>query len=150
MTKIDNSQTNIRRLTLPDLETARALFLLMAGVFEEPAQRLGTAYLEKMLSDETIWIMAAFADGQVVGGLTAHSLPMTYTQSTELLIYDLAVLESHQRQGIGGKLIAGLRQLAQDVGIATVFVMVDNEDLDALEFYRKQKGTGAAVTVFEF
>jgi aminoglycoside 3-N-acetyltransferase I len=141
---------DIKRLTCTDLLEARGLFTLMAKVFEEPSQVLSDQYLEKVLSDGRIWVLAAFVDQQQVAGLTAHLLPMTHTQSTEVMIYDLAVLETHQRQGIGGALIGQVRQLAAHQGIETVFVVVDNEDLHALDFYRKQHGQASPTTVFEF
>jgi aminoglycoside 3-N-acetyltransferase I len=95
-------------------------------------------------------VLAAFVNQEPVGGLTAHLLPMTYTHNTEVMIYDLAVSETHQRQGIGGALIDHVRQLAAQQGIETVFVVVDNEDLHALDFYRKQHGQASPTTVFEF
>jgi aminoglycoside 3-N-acetyltransferase I len=89
-------------------------------------------------------------DGDVVGGLTAHSLPMTRTESSEVLIYDIAVRSDQQGKGIGRQLISTLREAANVAGIADVFVPVDNDDLEALEFYRALGGAPASVTIFTF
>jgi aminoglycoside 3-N-acetyltransferase I len=141
---------DFKRLTLPDRALAQDLFTLMAGVFEEPSIVLPDRYLEQVLTDSTIWVLAAFVDTTLVGGLVAHSLPMTRFAHSELLIYDLAVLETHQRQGIGAGLIAYAREIAAEHGMDNVFVMVDNEDQHALDFYNKQGGEAMRTTMFTF
>lgn len=73
---------------------------------------------------------------EIVGGVTAHTLPMTRTESAELFIYDLAVPADQQRQGIGRGLIATLRDAATTAGIQVVFVPADDDDVHALDFYR--------------
>jgi aminoglycoside 3-N-acetyltransferase I len=140
----------IRRLTVMDSNLARKLFLLMSEVFAEECAPLGEHYLRSLLSRPDFWALAAFVDGDVVGGLTAHSLPMTRTESSEVLIYDIAVRSDQQGKGIGRQLISTLREAANVAGIADVFVPVDNDDLEALEFYRALGGAPASVTIFTF
>ena len=72
--------------------------------------------------------MAAFADDQLVGGVTAHAVPMTTAESSELFIYDIAVRADVQRQGIGRALMTALRAAATAEGIGDLFVPADNED----------------------
>lgn len=79
----------LRRLTAGDRELAKGLFTLTAEVFEEPAEPLGDAYLDRLLRREDFWALAAFAAGAgVVGGLTAHTLPMARAERSEIFIYD--------------------------------------------------------------
>ncbi len=144
------NQIQTKRLTSGDQESARRLFALMAEVFEEEAQPLGDGYLEALLGRTEFWAIAAFLGEEIVGGITAHTLPMTRTESSELFIYDLAVRADHQRQGIGRQLIAALREGAAAVGIHDLFVPADNEDTHALEFYRGLGGIEAPVTIFTY
>jgi aminoglycoside 3-N-acetyltransferase I len=74
---------------------------MMAEVFEEPNQTLSDAYLDALLSRTDFWAMAALLGQEVVGGITAHALPMTRAETTELFIYDVAVHADHQRRGVG-------------------------------------------------
>lgn len=131
------------------------MFLMMVDVFDESAQGtvcepLADDYLDALLRRDSFWALAAFDGAEVVGGLTAHTLPMTRSASSEVFIYDLAVRRDHQRQGVGGRLIQELRMSAATAGIGDVFVPVDNEDVHALDFYRAQGGTASAVTHFTF
>ena len=142
--------TTVRRLGTADVEEARRLFLLMADVFENATEPLGDGYLTRMLGSEAFWALAAYLDGDLVGGLTAHTLPMTVRETTEVFIYDVAVRETHQRRGVGRALMAEMCALAAASGAKAVFVPADNEDTHALDFYRAVGGASAPVTIFTF
>ncbi len=140
----------IIRLAASDCAHARELFVLMAGVFETENEPLSDGYLARLLGRDDFWALAASVDGRIVGGLTAHTLPLTRAEVSEIFIYDLAVLKDYQRQGIGRALVATLRSLAAAAGVGVVFVPADNEDTHALAFYQAVGGTAAPVTIFTF
>ncbi len=142
------TDARIRRLTADDLATARAAFALLVEVFDEGAGPLGDDYLVQILSLGSFWALTASVDDEVVGAITAHTLPMTRSPSSELFIYDLAVRPDHQRRGIGRRLVLDLCAAAARAGIATVFVPADDEDAHALAFYRSLGGEPAPVTIF--
>jgi aminoglycoside 3-N-acetyltransferase I len=123
---------------------------MMATVFEEEHEDLSDSYVDKLLAREDMWILAAFSADEIVGGLTAHVLPLTRIESREIFIYDLAVREDHQRRGVGRLLVNDLRRLALDAGIDDLFVPADNDDAHALEFYRAVGGVASPVTFFTF
>ncbi|HLP31348.1 MAG TPA: GNAT family N-acetyltransferase [Geothrix sp.] len=140
----------IKRLAPTDRDRARALFEVMARVFGEARRPLGDRYLDRLLRRSSFWALVALHEGEVVGGLTAHALPMTTSEVSELLIYDLAVREDHQRKGIGRQLLAALRTAAAEQGIGMLYVPVDDGDAHALEFYRAVGGEATPVTFFLF
>ncbi|MHA7281498.1 GNAT family N-acetyltransferase [Arthrobacter sp. TMS2-4] len=144
------SELDIRRLVQGDVTEATALFEMMAHVFEEGYEPLGADYVDDLLGREGFWALAAFIGPQIVAGLTAHTLPMTRSPSSELFIYDLAVLPAHQRRGIASRLIAALRTSAAAEGISEIFVPADDEDGHALKFYRSLGAAASPVTVFTF
>lgn len=139
-----------QRLTEGDQEVAKSLFVLMANVFEEVSAPLSEDYLDRLLRQDAFWAVAAFVGDELVGGVTAHVLPMTRAEASELFIYDLAVRADWQRQGIGRYLITTLRERAAVAGLQTVFVPADNDDLHALDFYQALGGMPSAVTIFTF
>jgi aminoglycoside 3-N-acetyltransferase I len=126
------------------------MFGLIADMFEGEHESLSDAYIERLLVRDDFWAVAAFRDGQIVGGLTAHALPMTASESSVVFIYDIAVLPDHQRQGVGRHLLVSLRDAAAAVGIEELFVPADNEDSHALKFYRSLGGAASEVIHFTF
>ena len=140
----------ITRLTAVDTDRARERFVLMADVFQSEKEPLSDSYLARLLSRDDFWALVASVEGRIVGGLTAHTLPLTRAEVSEIFIYDLAVLEDYQRQGIGRALVARLRSLAAAAGVGVLFVPADNEDTHALAFYRAIGGDPAPVTIFTF
>jgi aminoglycoside 3-N-acetyltransferase I len=122
----------------------------MARVFEEPQEELGATHLQRLLTREDFWVLAAFAEHELAGGLTAHTLPMTRKEASEIFIYDLAVHTAHQRRGVGRRLMDELGKQASAAGIKVLFVPADNEDTHALDFYHAVGGEPAPVTIFTF
>ena len=143
----------VARLLPADRELASALFAMMATVFGEGERSaLAPEYVERLLAREDLWVLAAvaIASNEPVGGLTAHVLPMTSSETSEVFIYDLAVREDHQRRGVGRLLIRHAQELAAAAEIADLFVPADVEDEHALEFYKALGGSASAVSLFGF
>jgi aminoglycoside 3-N-acetyltransferase I len=140
----------IARLGAGDGAVARTLFATMAAVFEEKHEALSDEYITKLLARDDLWVLAATYGDEIVGGLTAHTLLMTRSESREIFIYDIAVRADHQRRGVGRLLMAHLARLAADEGIHDLFVPADDEDAHALEFYRALGGVASPVTFFTF
>ena len=141
---------SIERLGPLDRDAARTTFALMARVFGEGRGLLSDPYLDGLLAGEGFWAFAAQEDGTIVGGLTAHTLPMTRDESAEVFIYDIAVDAGHQRRGHGRRLVEAIRRAAEEAGIDVVFVPADDDDEHALDFYRALGGVPSAVTFFDF
>jgi aminoglycoside 3-N-acetyltransferase I len=145
---------DIRRLGPGDEAVALEMFEMMTAVFGEGDDERGGGEplreedVAALLSRKEFWAISATAGSVVVGGLTAHALPMTRSRSTELFIYDLAVSSERQRRGIGRALVAELLSLARSAGTDTVFVPAENEDTHALAFYSAVGGVPSPVTFF--
>jgi aminoglycoside 3-N-acetyltransferase I len=138
----------VRRLCSSDVAIARRTFAAMLEAFEEEPNVLSDGYVERLLSRPHFWAISASIGDEVIGGLTAHTLAMTRNESDEVFLYDIAVLERFRRLGAGRMLIDCLRQSALDVGISVVFVPVDEQDGEALEFYRSLRGAESPVRFF--
>lgn len=141
---------DIVRLSLADVALARATFAMMAIVFDENSAAVGDDYVRRLLSRDGFIAIAAVSDGRPVGGITAHVLPMTRSETSEVFIYDIAVRPDQQRRGVGRRLMSALQEHARSLGIDDLFVPADNEDAHALEFYRALGGAPGAVTIFSF
>jgi aminoglycoside 3-N-acetyltransferase I len=122
----------------------------MAEVFETDASPLSDEYIDGLLAQPGFWAVTAFWGGATAGGLTAYTLPMTVFEGSDVFLYDIAVRADRQRRGIGRRLVEVLREECSKSGIGTVFVLADDEDVHALDFYRALSGAPSPVTMFEF
>jgi aminoglycoside 3-N-acetyltransferase I len=146
----ESDDVQVRRLGTRDRELARVTFDLLANVFGEKRDRLTDTHLDDLLGRPWFLVFAATVAGRAVGGLTAHMLPMTAYEGAEILIYDVAVADDHQRRGVGRRLLGAVRDEASRLGTSSVFVLADNEDVGALAFYRALGGVASGVTLFGF
>ena len=140
----------VRRLGVADVEIALDTFRVMTDVFDEGGGPLSAEYVGTLLSRPDFWALAALEDGRPIGGITAHVIPMTRHEARELFIYDLAVLATHQRRGVGRRLVETLGSSAAAAGISVAFVPADVEDEHAIGFYHALGGDAAPVTIFTF
>jgi aminoglycoside 3-N-acetyltransferase I len=142
--------TCVKRLSAAETELALSLFAMMGSVFGEALVRPDQNYARGLLEREDFWAFAALEDERPVAGLTAFVLPLTRSSKSELFVYDVAVLPTHQRRGVGRRLVEAAIRLARQSGIGVTWVAADDADKHALDFYRAIGGAASPVTVFTF
>lgn len=136
-----------------DLELLRKLNDVFAEAFEDTESYQSAPpsneYLESLLATSTFIPLVAVHDGKVVGGLAAYVLRKFEQERSEIYIYDLAVLESHRRQGIATGLINKLREIARDMNdVWVIYVQADHGDDPAIKLY-ESLGTREDVLHFD-
>lgn len=131
----------IKQLVSADLALMHRLLDVFGEAFDERDtygnHRPDDAYMGKLLSDSTFIALAALQDAQVIGGLAAYELKKFEQPRSEIYIYDLAVAETHRRQGIATALIKELQNIARERGAWVVFVQADYVDEPAVNLYTK-------------
>lgn len=117
------------------------MLVLFSDAFDDPDTYLkrqpSEAYLTQLLASSSFIAVAAFAEGQVVGGLAGYILNKFEQERSEIYIYDLAVAEHFRRQGIATQLIEAIKGNAQQRGIHVIFVQADYGDDPAVALYTK-------------
>nr|MBI1229890.1 GNAT family N-acetyltransferase [Cytophagales bacterium] len=133
----------IHRISSEKVEEFDALLSVFEKAFEmEPFVRLQHTYLQHLLKDDHFLAIVASAEKTIIGGLTVYILDQYYAQKKLAYIYDLAVLPSHQRQGVGKKLIEFTTSYCRERGFEEVFVQAEGIDKHAIDFYRATDPTG--------
>ncbi len=128
-----------------------ALNAMFAEAFDDPGtystKSPTETYLERLLAKDSLIAVVARDEDAVVGGLAAYVLEKFEQERAEIYIYDLAVLETHRRQGIATALIRTLQQIAANRGAWVIYVQADRDDAPAIALYEK---LGAREDVLHF
>jgi aminoglycoside 3-N-acetyltransferase I len=136
-----NSTYTIFRLQPTHLAEFRALNALFATEFEDPAHYASApppdAYASEQLANPAVIALLAQAGNEAVGALVAYVLPKLEQARSEVYIYDLAVKQSHRRQGIATALIEALKPIARAYGAWVIDVQADYGDEPAIALYNK-------------
>lgn len=128
---------SVHKLQKNDTDRFVDVIRLFEDVFEMKNLSVpDTKYLQRLLGKDNFLVFVAVLDNEVIGGLTAYVIEQYYSEKPLCYIYDLAVSTSHQRQGVGKKLIAEFNQYCTEQGFEEVFVQADKVDDYALDFYR--------------
>lgn len=109
--------------------------------------RPSAEYRDRLLGSDYFVALAAVKGESVVGGLAAYELKKFEQERSEFYIYDLAVDESHRREGIATGLIGELQRMAGDRGAYVIFVQADYGDDPAVALYTR---LGAREDVMHF
>ena len=140
----------VRKLSSSDIDKFIKLIRVFEDVFEmENFVMPNKEHLSHVLAKPDFFVFVAMDKGEIIGGLTVYTLQQYYSVKPLAYIYDLAVLSSFQRQGVGSKLIAEVNKHCHENGYEEVFVQADKVDDYAVDFYRSTKPT-AEEDVFHF
>jgi aminoglycoside 3-N-acetyltransferase I len=122
-----------------DVALLRQLNQMFGAAFEDAENYTKNlpddSYLRSLLADATFIAIACICDGVVVGGIAAYELRKFEQRRSEVYLYDLAVLESHRRQGVATALVRKLQETARTRGAHVIFVQADKPDDGAIAFY---------------
>jgi aminoglycoside 3-N-acetyltransferase I len=132
---------SVRVLGPGDIALMSAVLTMFGKAFDDVASyaagQPSAAYLERLLARDTFIALAAVEESEVIGGLAAYLLPKFEQERSEIYIYDLAVAESHRRQGVATRLIRELQGIARVRGAYVIFVQADYGDAAAIALYEK-------------
>jgi ribosomal protein S18 acetylase RimI-like enzyme len=132
---------NIRHLGADDMRSMRSMLAMFSRAFDDPHSYAAASpsddYLGRLLGREHFIALAALDNEAVVGGLAAYVLEKFEQQRSEIYIYDLAVAESHRRQGVATALIEELRRIGAERDAYVIFVQADHGDDPAIALYTK-------------
>lgn len=129
---------DLRRLSKDDVGSLSALNVLFGNVFGDPEsyhEHAPTeAYLASFLADPRHIVVVAESEGEIVGGSVAYVMKKYEQERSEVYVYDLAVSDAVQGQGIGTQLMAKIREIAKQTGAYVVWLQADEGDR-AVQFY---------------
>ena len=125
----------IHRCRLDDAE-----FVVASGhLFDElPTIDRSRSFLQRAGNHLLIALIDESPAGFVSGVEVGHP-----DKPTEMLLYELGVDASQRRKGVGRALVEGLRDLAEEVGCAGMWVPIEPGNEAALATYRSAGADGA-------
>lgn len=140
-----------KKLSHADVSTLTELVKTYVDVFEtENFSMPSKEYLQTLLDNDNIIFCVALSNNVLIGGLTAYLLPSVYYPSNQIYIYDLAVKQTMQRQGIGKAIITFLKNYCIELGYKEIYVQADLEDQHAIDFYNATGGHPEKVIHFSY
>ncbi|WP_128545256.1 GNAT family N-acetyltransferase [Larkinella soli] len=141
----------VRKLTQEDAEPFLDLIHLFRDVLETgPEAGVRPEHRQRLLERADFMVFVARLDHQVVGGLTAYVLMQIHSEKPVVYLYDIAVHPTWQGQGIGTELLRQLMQYCGRLGMEELFVQADQEDTQAIDFYRTTGGAARQVIHFTY
>jgi ribosomal protein S18 acetylase RimI-like enzyme len=118
----------------------------MSHLFDGPAV---VEHTRLFLSDERHHLLIA-REGDAVAGFVS-GVEMTHPdKGTEMFLYELAVDEPWQRQGVGASLVTALGDLARARGCYGMWVLTEEDNAAALATYTSAGGSRSAQVMLDW
>jgi ribosomal protein S18 acetylase RimI-like enzyme len=101
---------------------------------DRKAQLPPLSYIEKFLDDDRTYLLAAIIDGIIIGYTLAYKFPSLYACEFLGYLYDIEVLPTHRRKGVGRLLVETLLSHLKRDGVKELWLgtAVDNAEGQAL------------------
>lgn len=137
------THVTLRHLTPDDLAV---LSNVAEGVFDNPVDPvLAAAYLAAPHLD--FWVAI---DGDLVVGMASVVTYWHPDKPREAWVNEVGVAPSHQRQGIGTRLMGAVLNWAEAEGMKSVWLGTELDNAPARALYRKVKGREEEIVLFDW
>ena len=128
------------------LEDIAILDAVADDVFDHPLIPEQTA---RFLADRSHFIVVAIDDGSVVGIGTANEY-LHPDKPVQFWVQEMGVAPSHQRRGIGSRLLEMLLDIARERGHAEAWLGTENDNTPARALYRSLGGEEEPFVMYTF
>jgi len=116
---------------MADREIAKAALEQVSGRKTDPVA------LDAYLEDPTCYLVIALQAGTPVGVLAGQVIRRAHQSQPQFLLYEMDVVESVRRQGIGRALIERYRDEAYRAGASEVWVLTNASNVAAMRLYEQ-------------
>ncbi len=91
--------------------------------------------LRTFLADDACYLLIAVKDGAVVGSLNGYSLRQPHHGQPQFLMYEIDVIESCRRSGVGRTLVDAFTAVARASGANATWVVTNESNEPAMTLY---------------
>lgn len=130
----------VRRLDASDADLAHQAITTLKITDATVRERLDADYLRRFLDRTENILIVVLADGQPVGYLIAYQLDRIDRDQTMICFYEIAVAETHRRQGVGTALIERLKTLCRELNVMKMWVQTNRSNVAAVWLYESAGG----------
>lgn len=129
--------TEIKILKPKDTNDFIQLIDILSDVFKmEKFEIPDNSYLESFLNKPDFKVLVVKHNNKVIGGLTVYVLHSYFSIRPTAYIYDVGVMSTYQRKGIGKKMLSFLTKYCDENGFEEVYVEAESNDVEAVNFYK--------------
>ena len=121
-------------------QDAGVLAKVAPDVFDDP---IDVVRADEFLADPRHHLAVAVEDGWVVGFVSAVHYVHPDKPRPEMWINEIGVAETHQRRGLGTRLLHAVFAVARELGCAEAWVMTDRVNTAAMRLYAAAGSTEA-------
>lgn len=104
------------------------------------SRHAGQEYMQKFLSHESNYFIAAFEKEKPVGFILGYRLERVDTLRPMMFLYEIEVIEPYRKKGIAKALVNELHKICKEHHYLKMFVVTNESNLPAMALYQSTGG----------
>ena len=144
----------VRRLQPGDEQVALEVVRAVMPVDERDGREPTIGHLQRMLGQDSNYVIAAITnsgtEGAPVGFLTAYRMPALGCDASMVYIFEIEVIPSYRRRGIGKRMIELLKTICLESDVEDIWVGTENDNIAAKRLYESTRGVLADADQCEY
>ena len=120
---------------------------IVDNLMENSEQGKSEPNLDRLLSDDRTYLMAATVDDEIIGYALAYRFPSLYGPGHMAYLYDIEVVGMHRRKGAGRLLINSILKALKNDEVEELWLGTGTDNVEAQALY---ESTGAVKSTEAF
>ncbi len=131
-------------------EDTAIINFIIENIIDNSDEKPTTNHLEKLLSDDRTYLLAAVFEDNVVGYALVYRFPSLYASDYLAYLYDIEVLMKYRRKGAGRLLIESLLIHLKSDGVSELWLGTATDNLEGQALFRSTGGIKSGETFNDF
>lgn len=131
-------------------EDTAIINFIIENIFDNSDEKPTTNHLEKLLTDDRTYLLAAVFEDNVVGYALAYRFPSLYASDYLAYLYDIEVLMKYRRKGVGRLLIETLLTHLKSDGVSELWLGTATDNLEGQALFSSTGGIKSGETFNDF
>ncbi len=131
-------------------EDTAIINFIIENIIDNSDEKPTTNHLEKLLSDDRTYLLAAVFEDNVVGYALVYRFPSLYASDYLAYLYDIEVLMKYRRKGAGRLLIETLLTHLKSDGVSELWLGTATDNLEGQALFRSTGGIKSGETFNDF
>ncbi len=123
---------------------------IMDNLIEDSDEKPSAKHLEKLLTDDRTYLLAAVLDNKVIGYALAYRFPSLYASDYLAYLYDIEVLEVYRRKGAGRLLMETLLTHLKSDGVSELWLGTATDNIEGQALFSATGGIKSGETFNDF
>jgi ribosomal protein S18 acetylase RimI-like enzyme len=123
---------------------------IIENIIDNSDKKASANHIETLLTDKRTYLFAAIMNDYVIGYALAYRFPSLYASDYLAYLYDIEVLKTHRKKGVGRLLMKTLLTHLKSDGVSELWLGTATDNVEGQALFRSTGGVKSGETFNDF